>query len=81
MSVRTWYTDSVSCANLTPQSRFGDKSLGIKMVCPQIGTAVLIKGLRTAVSPVLMTHYYLESERFVPKTGLTAVGSKRVNSV
>ena len=29
---------------LGPQSRCGDKSLGIKLVCPQIGTAVL-KGL------------------------------------
>ena len=26
---------------LGPQSRLGDKSLGIKLVCPQIGTAVL----------------------------------------
>ena len=29
---------------LVPQSRFGDKSLGIRTVCPQTGTAVL-KGL------------------------------------
>ena len=30
---------------LEPQSRFGDKLLGIRLVCPQHGTAVL-KGLR-----------------------------------
>ena len=34
---------------LEPQSRFGDKSHGIRMVCPQIGTAVL-KGL-TCTTP------------------------------
>ena len=28
---------------LGPQSRFGGKSLGIRMVCPQIGTAVLLR--------------------------------------
>ena len=33
---------------LEPQSRFGDKSLGVRLVCPQIGTAVL-KGLSVPV--------------------------------
>ena len=31
----------ISILVLGPQSRFGDKSLEIRMVCPQIGTAVL----------------------------------------
>ena len=35
---------SVALTLLGPQSRFGDKSLGIVEVCPQIGAAVL-KGL------------------------------------
>ena len=38
----------LSLTLLGPQSRFGVKSLGIRMVCPQIGTAVL-KGLRCFV--------------------------------
>ena len=35
---------------LGPQSRFGDKSLGIRVVCPQIGTAVL-RGLMSLGIP------------------------------
>ena len=35
---------SSSLTLLGPQFRFGDKSLGVRLVCPQIGTAVL-KGL------------------------------------
>ena len=48
---RTWYIVFDRCNGprsltlLEPQSRFGDKSLGVRLVCPQIGTAVL-KGLR-----------------------------------
>ena len=36
--------DDMSFRSLTllgPQSRFGDNSLGIRLVCPQTGTAVL----------------------------------------
>ena len=35
---------------LEPQSRFGDTSLGIRAVCPQIGTAAL-KGLKGIAGP------------------------------
>ena len=35
--------------HLVLQSRFGDKPLGIRMVCPQVGTAVL-KGIRALES-------------------------------
>ena len=45
---RCWSSQSAvnyGMSLLEPQSRFGDKSLGIRVFCPQIGTAVL-KGLR-----------------------------------
>ena len=40
---------------LGPQSRFGDKLLGLWMVCPQNGTAVL-KGLIRVLIPVRVHH-------------------------
>ena len=40
---------------LGPQSRFGGESLGIRMVCPQIGTAVL-EGYN-----FLSTSYFLDN--------------------
>ena len=48
-----WSTILVSTL-FGPQSRFGRKSLGIRLVCPQIGTAVL-KGLMIA-SCVIKCH-------------------------
>ena len=52
-TLRPWnretYPNTVSCCVLAlvrVQSRFGDKLLGIWLVCPQNGTAVL-KGLTT----------------------------------
>ena len=38
ISTPSGHSDSVL---LEPQSRFGGKSLGIRLVCPQIGTGVL----------------------------------------
>ena len=43
--VLLWYLATNYSTPLQPQSRFVDKSLGIRLVCPQIGTAVL-KGSR-----------------------------------
>ena len=40
-----WDPAIATLALLVPQSRFGDKLLEIRVVCPHIGTAVL-KGLK-----------------------------------
>ena len=64
-----WY-EHACLTLLAPQSRFGDNSLGIRLVCPEIGTAVL-KGL-TAEAHAHFDHF--------DRPAISAYGSSHMSS-